>query len=146
MINKFTGKHGFLSNFWLAPVEFEGATYPSVEHAYQAAKTLSQEDRSQFWKEFMRPGEAKHRGRALTVRGDWEDIKVDIMHQLVCEKFTLPLLRDMLVATGDQELVEGNYWHDNFWGNCYCRNCQRIQGMNHLGRILMEVRDKLREE
>lgn len=145
MINLFSGIHRFLSNFWLAPVEFEGAVYPSVEHAYQAAKTISMEEREPFWKEFISPGKAKRLGNTLTLRGDWEDIKIDIMRGLVRSKFQLPHLKKLLLLeTGDQELVEGNTWHDNFWGDCYCSRCQNIRGQNHLGKILMEIRDELK--
>jgi len=145
MINRFVGVHRFLSNFWLVPIEFEGAIYSSVEHAYQAAKTISQEERIPFWKEYMTPGKAKRRAKTLTLRGDWREIKIDIMHQLVCEKFQMSYLRKELIGTGDQELVEGNTWHDNFWGDCFCKDCHSIQGLNHLGRILMAVRDKIKK-
>ena len=144
MINEFQDKYRFLSNFWLVPVEFEGATYPSVEHAYQAAKIINMELREPFWKEHMTPGEAKRLARTLTLRGDWEDIKVDIIRQLVEQKFQIPHLKEKLLATCNQELVEGNRWHDNFWGNCLCSNCQNIRGRNHLGKILMEIRDELK--
>jgi len=144
MINEFQDKYRFLSNFWLVSLEFEGATYPSVEHAYQAAKTINMELREPFWKEYMTPGKAKRLARTLTLRGDWEDIKVDIIRQLVEQKFQIPHLKEKLLATCNQELVEGNRWHDNFWGNCLCSNCQNIRGRNHLGKILMEIRDELK--
>lgn len=144
MINQFKGEYRFLSNFWLAPVEFEGVVYPSVEHAYQAAKTISMEEREPFWKEFMRAGEAKLHGRTLTLRGDWDFIKIDTMRALVRSKFEVPHLKDLLLATDNQLLFEGNYWHDNFWGDCYCSRCQNIKGLNHLGKILMEIRGELK--
>ena len=46
-------------------------------------------------------------------------------------------LRSLLVATGDRELIEGNTWGDTFWGV----DKNTGQGENHLGRILMELRD-----
>lgn len=144
MIKQFRDDYRFLSNFWLAPVEFEGAIYPSVEHAYQAAKAISMEEREPFWKQYMTPGDAKRRGRTLTIRGDWEYIKVDIMRQLVRDKFQTPHLKNLLLVTGKHELVEGNTWHDNFWGSCSCQKCSGIRGLNHLGRILMEIRGELK--
>ena len=143
MINQFRNKYRFLSNFWLAPVEFEGAVYPSVEHAYQAAKTISQADRLPFWKEFMTPGQAKRRGSLLILRGDWGFIKFRTMQELVRSKFQIPHLKNKLLATGNRVLVEGNNWHDNFWGRCFCKKCGG-SGLNQLGRILMDVRDELK--
>ena len=55
-------------------------------------------------------------------------------------------LRNQLFATGDAELIEGNDWHDNYWGNCECPRCVSIEGQNHLGKILMRVRNNLRAE
>jgi predicted NAD-dependent protein-ADP-ribosyltransferase YbiA (DUF1768 family) len=74
------------------------------------------------------PGEAKKLARKLTAQGylrkDWEQASLGIMEGLVRQKFSLyPTLREKLLATGDEELVEGNYWHDNFWGACSCRKC-----------------------
>lgn len=48
-----------------------------------------------------------------------------------------PELAAMLIATGDAELVEGNTWGDTFWG----RDLATGHGENHLGRLLMELRD-----
>lgn len=143
MINEFRGKYRFLSNFWLVPVEFEGIDYASVEHAYQSAKTINQKERIPFWEEHITPGKAKRLSKTLTLREDWEYIKTDIMRKLVFRKFQVPYLKNLLLATKDQELVEGNTWHDNFWGNCFCKKCSNIKGLNHLGKILMKVRDKL---
>ena len=50
----------------------------------------------------------------------------------------------MLLSTGGGDLVEGNRWHDNFWGRCVCRACRRIGGANVLGTLLMQVRAELR--
>ena len=45
MINEFQGDYRFLSNFHPAEVEMDGIKYPSVEHAYQAAKSLDKDER-----------------------------------------------------------------------------------------------------
>lgn len=138
MIAKFDGKHRFLNNFWPVAIHFEDATYHSVECAYQAAKTLDPERRVEI--RMAMPGRAKHLGQLVTLRSDWNEIKLSIMHQLVAQKFCKPSeLQDRLLATGDQELVEGNYWRDTFWGVC------RGIGENHLGRILMKVRSDIKE-
>ncbi len=135
-ITQFKGKHAFLSNFWPCRVWLDGVEYPSVECAYQAAKTTDPKNREQFVK--AAPGEAKYLGRRLALRKDWENVKVDIMRSLVKQKFQYaPHLRQQLLDTGDAELVEGNTWNDTFWGV----DLHTGKGQNMLGRILMEVRD-----
>lgn len=139
----FTGEFRFLSNFWPIEVEFEGMMFPTVEHAYQAAKTLSQEER-ELIKAAPTPGNAKRLGRTLTMRRDWEEVKVNIMEALLEQKFSKEPLRGMLLRTFPATLTEGNHWHDNFWGQCICIGCANQQGRNELGKALMRVRAKLR--
>jgi len=128
----------FLSNFYPAEVELDGGIYRTVEHAYQAAKTLDLVERRQIQKA-RTPGVAKKMGRGISIRTNWEDIKVSIMYQLVKQKFTNhPLLMEKLLDTEDAELIEGNDWGDLFWGVCN----RRGYGFNHLGRILMKVREE----
>ena len=136
-INEFQGYHRFLSNFYPASVEMDKLIYPTVEHAFQAAKTADPEARKAISK-LATPGQAKRAGRNLQLRPDWEYVKLEIMKSLVIEKFTRSQhLTEKLKATGSQELIEGNYWNDTFWGVC------RGVGRNHLGRILMQVREEL---
>lgn len=143
IINTFKGNYKFLSNFWPCLVEFEEIIYPSVEHAYQAAKTKNITIRQCITK--LTAGEAKKLGRKLELREDWEDVKLDVMLTVLKEKFspTNYLLIEKLLDTKDSVLIESNYWHDNFWGNCTCPNCQNIDGQNHLGKLLMQVRKEL---
>lgn len=142
MINKFDGKYAFLSNFAESKISFEGITYPTVEHAFQAAKTLDEEERL-YISSLATPGAAKKAGRKVCLRPDWEQVKYSVMEECVRKKFSIPELRDKLIATGDEELVEGTYWHDNIWGNCYCPKCSAIEGQNNLGKILMKVRKEI---
>jgi ribA/ribD-fused uncharacterized protein len=138
----FKDNYRWLSNFWKAPVELDGVWYPTVEHAYQAAKSTDPIVRHTF--ESGTAGDAKRMGKRVRVRSDWNDVKLSIMEKLVRQKFILiPELKARLLATGDQLIEEGNFWHDQFWGICRCVNC-RNQGINHLGRIIMKVRDELR--
>jgi ribA/ribD-fused uncharacterized protein len=146
-INQFSGKYRFLSNFYPAPVRLpdEDYIYPTVEHAYQAVKTLRIEDR---WviKSCSTASEAKRCGRDSSLREDWKAVKVDVMRGLLLQKFALGTeLAAKLLDTEDEELVEGNWWHDNFWGNCTCARCSDITGQNWLGRLLVEVRAALSE-
>lgn len=83
------------------------------------------------------PGEAKRRGRKVTMRDDWKEVKIDIMLDLLQLKFSDPILKQQLLATGNAKLVEGNYWHDNFWGTCRCGRCNNVRKENWLGRLLM---------
>ncbi|HKQ50267.1 MAG TPA: NADAR family protein [Phycisphaerae bacterium] len=139
-ISSFFGEYRFLSNFWPAVVEYENITFSSVEHAYQAAKTLDMAERRRI-AAIVEPGDAKRAGRALRLRPDWEQVKIGVMEDCVRYKFTHHAdLREKLLATGDAELIEGNTWGDRFWGVC------DGQGENHLGKILMKVRAELRAE
>lgn len=135
-ITHFQGDNYFLSNFWGCSVEMDGVVYSSVEHAYQAAKTNNLQERERIQKA-PTPGEAKRRGRSVTLREDWESVKLPVMKQLVINKFRNVELAARLKATGGAELIEGNWWGDTFWGIC------KGEGENHLGYILMEVRLEL---
>jgi ribA/ribD-fused uncharacterized protein len=139
-IDRFTGDYDFLSNFFPSPIEVDGIVYPTVENAFQAAKTYDPEEK-QAVAAAPTPGSAKRLGRKVQLRPDWEEVKVGIMEDLVRLKFTTHAdLRDTLLDTGDAELIEGNTWKDTFWGVC------RGQGRNELGQILMKVRAKLAQE
>ena len=124
----------FLSNFYPATVRLDGVEYPTVEHAYQAAKTLDETERRHV-RSASTPDEAKKRGGRVTVRPDWEDIKVSVMRDLLRQKFSDATLRDRLLGTAPHPLIEGNTWGDRFWGVC------DGEGQNWLGRLLMEIRD-----
>lgn len=137
----FEGEFAFLSNFHPSVVAYKGFVFPTVEHAYQAAKNPSTENLRTFAVEIQTPGQAKKSGRLETVREDWEQVKVGVMHQLLQEKFKIPELREKLLATGNRWLEEGNWWGDRFWG---VSPVGSGQGRNKLGELLMMVRASLR--
>lgn len=139
-IFEFQGEHRFLSNFWPSPMLIEGLLYGSVEHAYQAMKTIVPLQRA-YIASSSSPGIAKRRGRVVEIRADWEEVKVQTMQDLVRVKFTNPELAALLLATGDAPLKEGNRWNDTFWGV----NLRTGLGQNILGQILMDVRSNLRK-
>ncbi len=142
MINDFHNENYFLSNFAPSPLYYDGILYPTVEHAFQAAKMVHESDRRAI-SAAKTPGEAKRIGRRGLMRSDWEDIKVEVMRKCLMRKFLLdPELRQKLRATASQELVEGNTWHDNCWGDCNCPKCVNKPGDNKLGKLLMEIRSK----
>lgn len=141
VINRFRGKYFFLSNFFPVPGDVHG--YPTVEHAYVAAKTTDRELRRRI-KACPDPAAAKKLGRSIPLRPDWEAVRLEVMEYLLRRKFSHPELREKLLATGDAVLAEENCWHDNFWGDCTCDRCKATPGQNHLGRLLMKIRDELR--
>jgi N-glycosidase YbiA len=146
VIDRFDGEYRWLSNFWLAPIEIGewDIVFPSVEHAYQAAKHRLDQPwahRQQALREIAEmptPGMAKRAGRLIDVRPDWPYAKLPIMRKLIRKKFEMHhYLEQKLVATGNAELIEGNTWGDTYWGVC------RGRGENHLGKLLMEQRQRL---
>jgi ribA/ribD-fused uncharacterized protein len=140
MTMRFIGPNRFLSNFYPCEVWGPGELlYPSVEHAYQASKSLDEAD----WRWALRtqePGNVKRIGRRLNMRPDWTSVRLGIMLDLVRKKFKPGTeLADKLVKTHPTKLEEGNNWHDTFWGIDLVTG----EGFNHLGRVLMQVRDEL---
>lgn len=146
-IRLFKEDWGFLSNFYPCSVVYEDVTYPSVEHAYQAAKTLNVNEREKFVYAGVTAGRAKKMGDAIKeaghLRSDWEEVKVDIMRDMLMQKFYPTILRRKLLCTFSANLIEGNWWHDIFWGVCEgtCKQGpHEPTGENWLGILLMEIR------
>ena len=137
-IDSFRGGHAFLSNFAAVKVRLDGVEFPTVEHAYMAAKTIDPRHR-EWVRGASTPGKAKRMGRQITLRADWEDVKLQTMEMLLQQKCSQEPFRSQLDATGDALLVEGNTWGDRFWGVC------RGEGENHLGKLLMKIRAWNRE-
>jgi len=143
IIEKFRGANRFLSNFYSCPVIFENLKYSSAEHAYQAAKTPDLNIRKNISK-LNSPVKAKAAGYKINLRPDWENIKIFTMYQICKAKFEQnEELLGKLFKTEDFKLIEGNTWHDNFWGDCSCEKCKDIPGKNYLGKILMKIRKEL---
>ncbi len=144
MINSFRGKYAFLSNFHPSPLTinwgglptgqwYPAIIFPTVEHAFQAYKTLIFEEKVQISKAET-PAKAKQLGQKVVLREDWEQRKIEVMESLLYMKFSDPKLRKKLLDTYAEELVEENRHGDKFWGVC------GGQGENHLGKLLMKVR------
>jgi ribA/ribD-fused uncharacterized protein len=131
----FFGEYRFLSNFWPVPrgVYFEGLYYSSVEHAYQAGKTMDIAQRKAI---LRAPSalDAKSIGKHIVIRPGWDDLKLLHMEGCLRNKFKR---ETQLVKTGTAKLVENNTWNDRFWGKC------RGAGKNHMGLILMDIREDL---
>ena len=142
----FQGDNRFLSNFWQlqTPIRTGGLTYWTVEHYYQAMKTIDPVERKKI-SEADRAVQAKKYGKKVTLRTDWNEIKDDVMKNAVRFKFCPyrnPSLYMKLEATGDLPLLEGNQHNDKYWGFCLKTHC----GENKLGKILMEIREENRHE
>lgn len=152
-INRFQGRFGFLSNFYPCKIEHRGIVYPSVEHYYVAMKVTEIQllngiyytaaDFREMISKVALAGDVKKIGQRVKVRSDWEEKKLRFMNFAVGEKFKDEELSEMLLSTGDLDLIEGNFWHDNFWGSCSCPKCNN-GGENHLGKILMKIREELK--
>ena len=136
MISKFMSEYRFLSNFYPSEVEFDGKIYPTVEHAYQAAKTEDDAEREKI-RLAISAGEAKKLGQSVQLIENRDLIKFLVMWELLNKKFEDPKLAQKLKNTGNQELIEGNDWGDVIWGVC------KGYGINMLGIMLMAVRSKL---
>lgn len=148
-INEFKGAYYFLSNFYEAPFVYDGLTYLNNEAAFQGAKLQSDTyqcpktglTRLDFTQ--MAPNVAKQYGRRVQLREDWESIKIDVMTEIVRQKFRCnPALRHKLLLTKGAKLYEGNTWRDLYWGV----DARTRKGQNHLGQILMQVREEFANE
>ena len=144
MITEFRGDYSFLSNFHPCWITYEGIEYPTSEHAYQASKTLRVMDRAMIAR-CTTPGRAKRAGGRLVLRDDWHDtnVRLRIMKDILTLKFNDLDLATKLIDTGNVGIVEGNRWHDNYWGRCTCPECKDIRSLNHLGTLLMGIRREL---
>jgi len=141
----FHGLHRFLSNFYRLNTSIEDTFkdeviyYPTVEHAYQAMKSLDLEVRKKI-AGCKRPRDAKRMGRKIRIRKDWEEIKLNVMLDLLREKFSDHGFAELLLRTNNKYLFEVNDHGDRYWGVDIF-----LEGENHLGQLLMQVRDELRD-
>lgn len=140
-IEHFRKHYYFLSNFFRSTITYKGHQFPTVEHAFQAAKCTSTADFEKILN-CETPYQAKKLGLLVAIQDNWDSKRVDIMRQILKEKFCKnPHLKELLVNTGQRKIVEGNYFHDNYWGQCMCEEHRNIQGENMLGKLLMEIRN-----
>lgn len=142
IINNFHGEYSWLSNFAPCKFEYQGIVYPTTEHFFQAWK-FPVDKRAEI-AALPTPGAAKRAGRKAELSWNWETVKLEVMKVALECKFHQPVFRSLLLRTKDMLLIEGNTWHDNFWGDCNCAKCAGIPGGNALGRMLMEIRATLK--
>ena len=138
MIFELAGKWAALHDYALSPVKLDGVEYQTVRHAYEAAKTMNEEQRAVV-AHAATPGIAEQLGRYnVDVRPDWEDVRLSILADLLRQKFSGRTLKALLLETGDEEIVYMN-GDDLFLGSRYGT------GENHMGRLMMELRESLRK-
>lgn len=141
-MNKIEGfkkePYKFLSNMALfpKPVSIDGIEYGSSENYYQAMKTTDKELRKKI--AACNPHESKKVARDIELRPDWDEIKLKVMCKILRYKFKkFGAFRAALLGTGDAYIEETNWWNDTYWGVC------RGVGENHLGKIIMMIRDEI---
>lgn len=144
-IESFIKEYRFLSNFHPVKVSLmdpvhEELFFNSVEAAYQAAKCIDSNDKLLFVN--LNAADAKALGRKVKMVKNWDDIKLDVMEDLVRQKFKVPTLRQCLLDTCGKELIEGNWWGDHYWGV----DIKTGEGLNHLGNIISKIRDEIELE
>jgi len=143
VIDSFSMENAFLSNFYTTNIYYMKRFWPSVEHAFQASKTFSFKKQEEI-RNLPTCKLAKEYGNSLKLRSDWEEVKLDIMYEIVYRKYydnQWEMRR--LINTCGIRLVEGNTWHDNFWGHCMCSSCRSKYKHNYLGKISMRVRREM---
>lgn len=145
VVESFSGAFAFLSNFHEHAFSWESRMAKTVEHHYNAAKTENPAEKSLVYEQ-PTPGRAKREGQKVTLRDGWDDhLKVGYMESILREKFAPgTALAQRLLHTGEALLIEGNVWHDQYWGQCTCEKHYHWAGTNTLGQLLMKHRDDLR--
>lgn len=139
MIYFFRNEHAWLSNYAECKITIRGIEYQSVENAYMACKNTSPE-----WKELCRTSsaaQAKRESKNILLRDNWDEVKLRVMKACLDQKFAQEPFRQLLIDTGNQNIVEGTYWKDTYWG-VDLKQDPNI-GENHLGRIIMQIRNEI---
>lgn len=140
MINQFKNEYRWLSNFVPCSIELDGQMYKSVEHAYQSAK--SEDDWN--WKEFCvletSSAEVKRQSKLIILRKDWDDVKENIMLDCLRQKFSQEPYKQLLLDTKNEQIQEGNWWGDDYWGV----DLKTGKGQNKLGKMIMKIRQEIR--
>lgn len=140
MIEHFESpEHAFLSNFAIVEVEYKGKLYSSVEHAFQSAKCKDPEWKLKCQDDKITPGKIKSLAKLVKAVDGWQQLKLGVMKELVKKKFEQEPFKQQLIDTGHIHIQEGNHWYDSFWGV----RTDNGKGQNHLGRIIMDIRDEL---
>ena len=132
----FRNEYWFLSNMYPCEIRVNGLVFTCAEACFQSFKTTDVNERKKF--QGIDGFEAKKLGRSVSLRSDWNDIRIEVMSRVIHAKFKQnPDLTKKLQDTGDLLIIEDNTWKDTFWGRC------NSKGYNLLGQILMNERDRI---
>lgn len=134
-------EHSFLSNFELVSINYCGINYPSVEHAFMSAKSDDPQWKAYCSNTNISPADVKREGKTIQFIHNWKNIKLTVMENCLRSKFHIEPYKTLLIETGNQNIQEGNWWGDKYWG-VDLKQDPNI-GENHLGRLLMVVREEL---
>jgi len=131
--------YSWMSNFAPIPIQdSEGKTWPTVEHLFQAAKSLNRSEQDMIRKA-PSPKMAKKLGRAVKLRKGWDNMRLNVMKGILKRKFEQhPDLKEKLLATGNEPIEEDAHW-DEFWGTGKFGH-----GKNWMGKLLMQLRGEFR--
>ena len=144
-ITKFEGQYACFSNYFMCNMVFEELPYRCSESCYQSLKYAKQKSRNIY--RTMAPSTAHLRGQKIKpLRPKWDEVKDDLMYKVVFEKFYQNKnIQEILLSTSNEEIINENDYHDNYWGICTCEKCrsENIEGQNKLGKILMKVREDI---
>ena len=143
LIASFTGDHAFLSNFYPQGFYMKNQWFKSAEHAFQAAKAFIPEERQSII-DSCSARDARSIGWKCSPIDGWEDMRIEVMREVLSCKFSVTNLTEMLLATDEKYLIEGNNWEDRFWGCEIVRG--KFVGENNLGKLLMEIRQEFQTE
>lgn len=140
MINRFVDNYAFLNQFWLCPVSYEQMSFLCVGQAFIASKTDNRDERVSISRISTARELMAYKGK-FKIRSEEEDLA--IMEGLLRQKFEYPEMRKKLIATGNEELIDGRDWISNpeelRWGY----DLKRDKGDNHHGKLLMKIRSEV---
>lgn len=140
-IKEFRYNYYFLSNFSYDSLIYKNIKFKNSEQAYQWEKAETDNDKLLILN-CKTAKEAKQIGHQIKCNiVEWDTNKINVMKNILLAKFSQENLKQKLINTGKAKLIEGNYWHDQYWGSCYCYKCKNKEGCNHLGQLLMDIRD-----
>jgi ribA/ribD-fused uncharacterized protein len=135
-------KYAAFSNFWEADMCIDGKMWDTVEHYFQAMKTINPHEQEMV-RMAKSPGSAKRMGRGeVTLRPDWEQVKYEVMKKALRAKFRIPEMKALLLESGDAEIYEDSPY-DKIWGTGEKGGVGT--GQNLLGKALMEIRAELQK-
>ena len=137
VISSFKGEYDFLNNRYGCSFVWQGIRYNNVESAFHASKYTDESERKILSR--MSADKAVKKSMECTQSIEWEESKLNIMESILLAKFDQnPSLKKSLIETEGRILINGNNKHETYWGV----DLYSWIGENHIGKILMTIRDK----